>query len=363
MAQLVPWYLFPGTSQPVEPVDTAKQEAIVKPSEPIKSDEVRICLTMPFNATGQTPNRWAFDFYCGVLMAYDDLEREGAKITLDVFDSEDSLGKRVPTCDPFRYDIILGPVSGEEISDLCAICPEWQPVISPLDGSVSASTIGHNIIQVPTSHDSQTQDLVNWALEDYNPLLDTIIVIKNESEAFTDALRSRGIQFIQATPATPLDSLCSRLGTTRFLIDSDSEPVVSNEIRRVSVLSMMRYNVVLYCHSKARSYENLSVELLHTCSAHISSTYNIDYADPEIINFVKSYRNRFNCEPNQFAFHGYDCVQFFTKARMQFGSDWAARLHELEFKGLQADFRFSGNRNLAARRLIYNPDFSITCQK
>lgn len=370
IAQMVPWYLFPGTGNATvtdsvktetPAVIAAKRAVARRPA--VTSEDVRLCLTMPFNATGASPNRWAFDFYCGALMAADEITREGVSLTIDVFDCADSLGSKVPTSEPFRYDIMLGPVSKDEISDLAAICPSWQPVISPLDGSLASLMDKHYIIQVPTSAEAQAQDLVNWVLEDFDASRDTVVVIQGEGNTFPDALQSKGIPYVTATPAMPLDQFCPKNGTARFFIDSDDEATVSNEIRRISVLSMMRHKVALYCPSKARAYENLSVELLHSCSAHLSSTYDIDYSDPAIYSFVNDYRRRFNCEPTQFAFHGYDCVRYFTAARVRFGAEWTERLSEFCFRGLQADFRFSGNRNLAARRLVYNPDFSITRQK
>ena len=34
---------------------------------------------------------------------------------------------------------------------------------------------------------------------------------------------------------------------------------------------------------------------------------------PEVAAFVMSYRALFGCEPNSFAFHGYDCLDYFAQ--------------------------------------------------
>ena len=120
----------------------------------------------------------------------------------------------------------------------------------------------------------------------------------------------------------------------------------------------------IYCPSRVRNYENLNVELLHNASAHITTNYYVDYDSPEVRSFVFSYRALFKTEPNSFAFHGYDTMKYFTRMCSVYGREWYKRIDTYRGKGLQSDFSFTlvadGALNHACRRIVYNPDFTVS---
>lgn len=126
-----------------------------------------------------------------------------------------------------------------------------------------------------------------------------------------------------------------------------------------------KYRVTLYCPSKIRSFETADIENLHNVNLHVSTAYFIDYDDASVQAFLMKYRALFNTEPSAFAYQGYDvmngCIQLFSR----YGTGWRHAITSGNRRMLQSDFNFrqcqdGGFINTAVRRIIYNPDFSIT---
>ncbi|MBO4525957.1 MAG: hypothetical protein J5692_05130, partial [Bacteroidales bacterium] len=88
---------------------------------------------------------------------------------------------------------------------------------------------------------------------------------------------------------------------------------------------------------------------------------------PSVQAFILAYRALYGAEPNQFAFHGYDCLTYFVTLCSHYGRDWFHRLSAEGGHGLQTDFSFglaprAGQVNQAVRRVIYTPEFETVLQ-
>ena len=98
------------------------------------------------------------------------------------------------------------------------------------------------------------------------------------------------------------------------------------------------------------------------CNA--SLTYNIDYENPDVQNFIRRYRAMFNTEPTQFAYQGYDVTKYFVGLIAKYQNDWMYYLKNEDAEMLQSSFLFRTNGqggflNNGIRRIIYGKDYSI----
>ena len=73
--------------------------------------------------------------------------------------------------------------------------------------------------------------------------------------------------------------------------------------------------------------------------------------------FLLAYRALYGTEPNQFAFQGYDTAMYFINIVSKYGGGWKYLLEGTTAKGLHTDFKFSGHKNTAVRRIVYGKDF------
>lgn len=380
IAQLVPWYLFPGTApadtsrkqapvtEPQVVVDTILQKSPAGDSLSVREfvldipETINVCLAMPLG--GSVPGN--IDFYCGAMLAARDLGNEGLSINIHAHDSgKEDIGPGLIA----TSDVFIGPISFDDVRSISRLCPPDKVTVSPLEQKVSVLTDSMRIVQTPTRHDDQLRELARWASEDMMPETKIILILDGPADStnvIVQTLNMLGTPFSTVNGTAGIKAAFEKGSEARFIICSDKEQFNSEAIRLVSVLALEKNEVSIYCPSKVRSYSNMKVELLHNSNAHVITNYYVDYNSPEVRNFVYSYRALFKTEPNSFAFHGYDTVKYFTRLCSIFGREWYKRIEEYPAKGLQSDFSFGqtdcGAVNHACRKVVYEKDFTISAR-
>ena len=336
-----------------------------------------LALILPFNAAGNASES-NMDFYSGVLMALRDLEKEGVKATLNVYD----LQAGVPSSfDLGKNDFVLGPITANDLTTILGVTGGQVPVVSPLDQRAGDLAGTHeDFIQAPSSPNSQYTGLAAWAKEDCAPGDRIILVTEKVSDGSTapavgvrNALVSDGTTFTglswtqgegRALPSSLTDAL-TKGGVNRIIVASEKEGFVSDIVRNINILLGRGYKIVMYAPSRVRTFDAIDSSLYHQCSLHICSPYFADYDAENVKAFVRTYRALFRTEPSQFAFQGYDLTHYFASLVSKYGNRWTRALTRVPGSGIHTDFRFEktpagGFRNTGIRRIVYDTDYSTS---
>ncbi|MFA6592641.1 MAG: LysM peptidoglycan-binding domain-containing protein [Bacteroidales bacterium] len=340
-------------------------------------NSVKASLLLPFNSKGDA-NDNNLDFYSGALIALKELQDKGIGTEFYVYDVASSIPV---TQERFQEsDVVIGPLSTSDINKALNICPSDTYIVSPLDPRAGSLTGEHgNVIQAPSSNDSQYADLASWVKEDKRGG-DKILLITEKNaksnataNAIVSFLHSKGVEYAPLSytilesryMAERLRTTMTKSGSNRVIIASDSEAFVNDAVRNLNLAEHSGFEVILYSPSKIRSFSTIEVGSLHSLDLHVSTSYYIDYNAPEVEKFVLTYRSLFNTDPSQFAFQGYDVTYYFISKCAEYGKNWSHRIEGLT-RLLQSDFQFSrvggegGFQNTAVKRIIYNPDYSIS---
>ncbi len=334
-----------------------------------------LALILPFNAAGKT-SETNMDFYSGVLMALRDLEKEGVKTTLNVFD----LQAGIPSSfDLGKNDFILGPITTSDLTTILGVTGGRVPIVSPLDQRAADLADTHEgFIQAPSSADSQYTELAAWAAEECVRGDQIILVTEKTSngstaaavgvrEALLDAGTAfEGVSWTQGEGRSLPASLTARLtksGVNRIIVASEKEAFVSDLVRNLGILLGRGYKIVLYAPSRVRTFESIDSSNYHQCFLHICSPYFADYDAENVKAFVRSYRALYRTEPSQFAFQGYDLTRYFASLVAKYGNRWTRALRQVDGSGIHTDFHFEpartgSYRNTAIRRIVYNTDYT-----
>ncbi len=334
---------------------------------------IRFALVLPFMAGTEKPSSSSFDFYCGALLAARELGLDSLNVNINVFDT----GTDALTRNSFEHeDFIIGPISPADIRKTHDAVGDDVAIVSPLDPKAAALTAEFpKLVQVPTPHELQYADLVQWLADETRDGDRTVLISEKggrESESmkvFTESLGISGVKYtdLQYSLLEGRDIIeklkeitVESPQTNRFIIASESEAFVNDVFRNISLLSRENRDVAVFCHSKVRGYD-IEVENLHNNNLHISLAYYIDYDAPETIRFVKAYRALFNTEPTQFSFQGYDITKYFCEMCAKYGGDWLQSIGSCPRTGLQTNFNFrDGSRiNGGVRRIEYLSDYRI----
>ena len=351
--------------QPVK--EEEKEEEIVPEQVTFTSKQtVQAALLLPLGASGKA-NDTNMDFYAGVLMAIKDMEEKGIGTELDVYDVSNGLPSKTSL---EKCDFILGPVAAADIAKVYSLTDGRIPIISPLDPKAApmADTL-INVIQAPSPAEAQFNDLASWIQKDRNP--EDVIIVLNEKgktsaagEGMVRALMEHGINHSTITYSlsegtgipSRLTQKMTKTGVNRIIVASDRQEFMNDATRSAGIMVNKGYNVVLYAPSRARNFD-IDPDSFHKTELHVVSSYFVDYSRKDVQKFLLAYRALYSTEPNQFAFQGYDTASYFISIVSKYGGGWKYLLEGTSAKGLHTDFKFSGHKNTAVRRIVYGKDF------
>lgn len=338
---------------------------------------INVSILLPFGA-GSMADSKSVDFYSGALLAARDLGNRGIRMEINAYDIA---GGKLTYSMVNNADVVLGPVSEADVMAAARMANVGRYIISPLEPRTAGMADTLRVIQAPTPARAQAEDAVRWAVADMAPG-DSLVLIREKgktpgetAQALIKALQESGHRFatisydlldgLQIQPVFVDKS--SPNGTTRYLIASDEESFVNDAVRNINLMAYKKQAVALYGPSRLRSYATIETENLHNVCSHVSATYQTDYMSPSVQAFIMAYRALYGAEPNQFAFHGYDCLTYFVTMCSRYGRNWFQRLPAEGGHGLQTDFSFglaprAGQVNQAVRRVVYTPEFETVLQ-
>ena len=339
---------------------------------------VNATLILPFKATGITSSRNHMDFYSGVLLAAKELKDNGTELHLNVYDIASGISG-IPEYQLRRSDLIIGPVSSDDITRVLEIVEGNCPVISPLDQRTEKLTAVYgNLIQAPSSQFAQFTDIAKWVQED-RQAEDRVIVISEKGARANDAGREfKAVIDSNAVHYTPfaysilegreiqkrIEGVMTADGVNRVVIASENEAFVNDAVRNLNLIVHNKFQIVLYAPAKIRSFDTIEVDNFHNTSLHASLTYNIDYEDSNVKDFIRKYRAMFHSEPTQYAYQGYDIAKYFIGLASKYQKGWTSHLEKEDAQMLQNCFQFRSNGdggyiNKGIRRIIYGKDYQI----
>ena len=357
-----------------------EEESSAAPDETADADAtVKATVLLPMRSPDGKLSRNNMDFYSGLMLAVYDLGEKGINTDLHIYDIND-LETSVNDEDITGSDIVIGPITAADLTAHLQQSPQSKAVVSPLDPRAEKLTAEYgNIIQIPTPHRVQYQDLTNWIKEEMGEN-DKVFMFSERTAKANDAVKtmkevmdSSGIEYTPFTYSIlegreilePLKEMMTAEGANRVYIASESEAFVNDVVRNLNLMLLENFEVILYAPSKIRSFETIEVEHFHKTIMRVSLTYYINYDDPAVRSFLLKYRALYNTEPSQFAFQGYDIANFFISMRRNYGADWMQKLDQSEKAMLQSTFKCAkqgtgGYVNNGVRRIVYGPKWTVT---
>lgn len=332
-------------------------------------DVLQVGLVLPFQISTKANSNF-LEMYSGALMAVKDFGTTGKRVEVSVLD-ESEPGTPVTTAFLEDNHLVIGPVNIEDIQTALEICPSDRFIISPLDPKAASLVEGDKVIQAPSYWTRQADEIIGWISSDTS-WQDEIVLIRDTSG--TDAeqaaylvsrLVASGKKF--KTVGSVQDYVPVQNGVSRFLIASGRDSFINTTVRALGILATKYSNITLYGTSKVRNSSGVDPEHLYNLELHYTTSYFIDYENPEVRDFIYAYRALYKQEPGQFAFQGYDLMHYFLNVLSKYGVEWYKKLPDYSERGLQSDFRFEeseavGNINTAVRRVLLGKDLSAVIQ-
>ncbi len=324
-------------------------------------------------------------FYEGFVMAAKDLEKEGLKLDLKVYDVTDNVStaeRALQAIEGQDFDMIVGPFFNKSFTIIEEYAKSMGIVmVNPLSNRESVIVDSPNVVKVKPGNVGLVMAITNLVKNHYSNANVFIVSREKASDSlFLDQLEQHlnlavneevvvtSNELLQyARHESELREMGSRLVptlevegqvySTSDLQSGQTEVVLANSVKRVPFSEMGdiksqlsgvrdnliiaygdnnvfatqmlnslaktadRYPITLVCIPDWAKFEKLLVDNLLKMNAIYISDFFVDYQSEEVKNFVLRFRDRYSAEPMKYAFEGYDLAYYFLSAMMRYGSD------------------------------------------
>ena len=295
----------------------------------------------------------AVDFYQGLMLGIDSAANEGLSFKVNVYDSRDDnsqlavLSKREAVK---ASNLIIGPVFPDGIKYMTTFSEaNKMPMVSPLAASKPSDFNNPNLISVVNNIEQHGVKVADYIAKQYKADQTIVVLIntkKSSDEAFAAPIRK---QFAAKYPSFIVQEFSSTyvLETKMqkgkkyaVIVCSDDAPFVAPSLTKLHRLkNTSGYPVQVFGHPNWAK-QTYNIEQLQSLQTALSSSYYIDYKSKSVIEFVRAYRAKYEFEPTEYAFKGFDIGFYFGKLMAKHGVNYADFIIKEDYKGLHNDFDF-----------------------
>ncbi len=356
-------------STPAPNVPAAEKAKPVEEKETKEFTEATISLLLPFKlnqvsakaATRAEVDKaaLAIDFYQGFMLGIDSAAASGFNFKVNVFETRDynaQIETVIKTASLAQSNLLVGPVYPDGVKYISKYAIEHNlPLVSPLAASLPQEFNNPNLISVVNNIDLHVKKVGDHISRNYNSENYVVALINPkgaDDEVFATPLRqyfttykNRKLGFQEFASVFSLETKLMKGKKYIVLLSSSNKQFVTATIDKLLKMQRAGLNVSLYGHPNwvKQTYPTEKLQALNTI---ISASYKVDYRRPAVINFVKNYRNKYQFEPNEYAFKGYDIGLYFGNLIANAGPDFMSQITKHKYRGLHNSFAFVHDKQL-----------------
>jgi LysM repeat protein/ABC-type branched-subunit amino acid transport system substrate-binding protein len=326
-------------------------------------------------------------FYEGVLLAIDSLQKSGVSIRLTVIDTQlkaDSIRDYISTDEFLGCDLIVGPIYQSVQTDVAKIAAKNRiPIVSPLASQTTITNVNPSYYQINPSREYIATKTAEMVAEQYFNSNFIIVKIGNYDDTpegrMVDLFREKfvnsgfmsdnyGVNFtiydFENEGSFGLRRIMSKSKENVVYIPSSNEGKLSVAISNVNNLAD-DFSITLIGTSRFPNYSSIQVDHYHNLKLQFVAPYWVDYAKPSTIKYIEKFKSNFATEPNNFGIQGYDVTMYFMTALTAFGTDFADCLPYLHLNQVQGNYhfekvtQFGGYMNQGVSLISYTKDYRV----
>ncbi|WAC40360.1 ABC transporter substrate-binding protein [Pedobacter sp. SL55] len=295
----------------------------------------------------------ALDFYQGLMLGIDSAANTGLNFKVNVFDTRDDnsqLATLIKKEAVKSSNLIIGPVFPDGVKYMTGFSEVNKlPLISPLAASKPSEFNNPYLISIVNDIETHGKRVADYIAKE-NKAEQTIVVLintkKSSDEAFARPVKS---QFASKYPSFVVQEFTSTyVFETKMVkgkkyavvVCSDDAPFVAPSLTKLHRLkNVAGYPIQVFGHPNWAK-QTYNIDQLQSLETVLSSSYHIDYKSKNAVDFVKVYRDKYEFEPTEYAFKGFDIGFYFGKLMAKYGISYTDYLIKEKYKGLTNDFDF-----------------------
>jgi len=295
----------------------------------------------------------AVDFYQGLMLGIDSAANSGLNFKVNVFDSRDDMSQLalLSKKEAVRAsNLLIGPIFPDGLKYMTAFSKaNNMPIVSPLAASKPTEFVNPNLISVVNNIEQHGLKVADYIAKHYKADQTIVVLIntkKSTDEAFATPIKK---QFAAQYPNFLVQEFSSTFVFETKMVKgkkyavvlcSDDAPFVAPSLTKLYRLkNISGYPIQVYGHPNWAK-QTYNIEQLQNLQTILSSSYHIDYKSKPVVEFIKAYRGKYEFEPSEYAFKGFDVGFYFGKLMAKYGANYTDFIIKEDYKGLHNDFHF-----------------------
>jgi LysM repeat protein/ABC-type branched-subunit amino acid transport system substrate-binding protein len=277
-------------------------------------------------------------FYEGILMALDSLEKTGIAARVFVYDVAEDTSRTMEMLKKTEFatmNLIIGPLFSNNFS----IVAKWAnlhkvDIINPFTNRSDLIVNNPYAFKIIPSPKSEARQIISFIDKNY-PTSNILIVFNDKEKLYADTLKTffdayelknqSGLQINKIDySAQGFSGVSGKLSDSMINIIItliDGEAFVSTFLRNLNELARTN-KILLFGRKSWEDYNNIEIEYLLNLNTHVFSNSFIDYSDNSIQNMVLNFRNKYKTDPDYYAYQGFDIMMYFTGALKSYGTNF-----------------------------------------
>ena len=339
--------------------------------ELIKEDVYDITYFIPFDAGNYMNSAKKSDrfiqYYSGMLVATNILEKEGVKLNINVVDEkkrkfETIIKEEVDS----RTDAIVGPYSRKSLKVAAQYAKSREiPLISPWQASSKIAKDNPYYIQLRPNLDEHYYSIFEHVKENFD--LEQVHIVGRLTNV-NDGKRIKKLQrmakdvwgestedilteckLIQDSidvGETAFDSIFVGEKPLIFIIPNwsfEDEAFIYGSLRRLSVEKGLS-DVIVYGMPIMLESEKINFDYYSSLNMRVARSKFVDERDYDVSRFKRDFVNTYGAMPTDDAYEGYDNLMYIGRNLNEFGKNFQYYLNEDQGYYLQAGYRVEETR-------------------
>jgi LysM repeat protein/ABC-type branched-subunit amino acid transport system substrate-binding protein len=314
-------------------------------------------------------------FYEGMLLALDELEKQGVRIKLHVYDtyrSSEVVGNILTKPELKSMDMIIGPFFPNLLESVADFAIENGIIhVTPFVNIPDRTGNHSNMVKLQPSVTHQLKSLADFACDSLeNPYIilvhnntdDQQEYIRNAREDIHNMLIAKGVPMSNFKEVNFMDgglnglkSALSKEKNNLIITNISGEAFVTGYLTNLNKIRD-DFSIYLVINPAWLGYNNIDLEHLVNLKGVGYSSYYIDYNSEEVADFIREFRQRYNTEPDAYAFQGYDITRYFFTAIHNYGNDFVRCMGQIKMPLMHTNYNF---QRISADGAVQNSTVNI----
>jgi LysM repeat protein/ABC-type branched-subunit amino acid transport system substrate-binding protein len=339
-----------------------------------KKEEYKIAFFLPFHATEansleleklikgdvQFPNKTsvALQFYEGALLALDSLKKIHFKAKVFVYDIDDSDSLNIINIlkkpELAEMDLMIGPLYGASFIPIAKFAKEHKiTIVSPFTQVNKILFNNPYVCKVSPSTTLQIEQMAKFVVDTF--FTQNIILVNNgysKEIGYYNSFKNTANKLLLEKGRSAADSVIEVLGLGGIqaklnpskinivVMPSNNQSYVTEFVSKLNNLKE-KNNIILFGLQNWNSYDNLDIEYLNNLELHTPANNYINYSNPCVKQFIKSYREKYKTEPENYSFEGFDVTCYFLSLLQKEGTGFLKTLPDYKQTCMETNFSFS----------------------